>query len=578
MRWPALLCCVLAVTVALPTAVASSPDAVQASPTAVCPSATDSSDTQGADSTGPRIVELYPDPAAHEDAGEFVTVEFSAGTNLSRFALLDEDSPVSLGDRTNRSHLRERTRITFSTDPALTDRFTNRTVHSLPDRVQLANGGDDVRLLRDGTAVQRVSYDSATEAEVYGVGSGDWRPLCATDHPIRTARGGSVEAFVLPDEPTRAVEFLDSADERIYLAGYTLSSQAVVDALVAADDRGVAVRVLVDGSPAGGLSDAAAAALTELDRSGVDLRLVDGERARYRFHHPKYAVVDGRALVTTENWKPSGLGGRSSRGWAVITDQQRIVDGLVQTFRSDTGWIDATVWSPPSHSSSETEPPSERYPAEFETRSFAVERTELLLTPDNAESRLRQLIENASTSIRLKQVSIGDESFPLLQAVLDAARRGVEVEILLSGAWYVEEENERLRRSLTERAAAENLPVEIRVADPGERYEKIHAKGLIVDGDTTVVGSINWNNNSLQNNREAALLIESDGVASYFGRVFAADWEAAASTESPRAVPVGLIIAVCFAVVLAGLGLRTLTFESRSKRSQSSLEDQSVRT
>lgn len=577
MRWLVLLCCVLAVTVALPTAVVSPTEAAEASPAAVCPSAADPSDTP-AEPTGPRIVELYADPVAHEDAGEFVTVEFPAGTNLSRFTLVDEDSPVALGDRTNRSRLRKRTRITFSTDPTLTDQLTNRTVRSLPDRVQLANGGDEVRLLRNGTAVQRVSYDSATESAVYEVDSGDWRPLCATDFPIRSARGGSVEAFVLPDEPTRAVEFLNSADERIYLAGYTLSSQAVVDALVAADDRGVAVRVVVDGSPAGGMSDAAAAALTELRRSGVDLLLVDGERARYRFHHPKYAVVDGRALVTTENWKPSGLGGGSSRGWAVITDQQRIVEGFVQAFRSDRRWVDATVWSPGGRASSSPESPSESFPAEFEARSFEVERSELLLAPDNAAGRIRTLVENANTSIRLKQVSIGSEEFPLLRAVLDAARRGVEVDILLSGAWYAEEENERLRQSLTERAAAENLPVQIRVADPDKRYEKIHAKGLIVDGDTTVVGSINWNNNSLQNNREAALLIESDGVASYFGQVFAADWVAAASTESPRTVPVGLVIAVCFAVALARLGLRTLTFESRSERSRSGPEEQSVRT
>jgi phosphatidylserine/phosphatidylglycerophosphate/cardiolipin synthase-like enzyme len=452
--------------------------------------------------------------------------------------------------------------VTFSTAPAQTERLTNRTVRRLPGRVQLANGGDDLRLLQNGTPIQRVRYDRATEADVYEITAEEWRPLGATDHPISTAAGGSVETFVLPDEPNRAVEFLESADERIYLAGYTLSSQAVVDALAAAHDRGVDVKVLVEGGPAGGLSDAAATALTELRRSGITVRLIDGDRARYRYHHAKYAVVDGRALVTTENWKPSGLGGQSSRGWAVITPQRNIVSGLVETFRGDIGWVDGVPWTG-STSSPTDESQSAGYPSEFEARSFDVNRTELLLTPDNAGGRLRQLIENAEKRIRLKQVSIGNAQFPLLQAVIDAARRGVTVEILLSGAWYVEDENERLRRLLTEHAADEDLPLHVRVADPEGRYEKIHAKGLIVDGETTVVGSLNWNNNSLRHNREVALLIESEGVARYFGEVFAADWDAATPGANERTLPVGLLVVVCCAVALAGAGLRTLSVESR---------------
>lgn len=571
MRWLVLLWCLLALT-AGPLATAASSTGLQPSTATPSAAAASASNATASDPAGPQIVELYPDPAAHDDAGEFVTVEFPAGANLSRFALIDEDVPVRFDSRMNRSQFRERTRLTFSTDPALTGRLTNRTVRRLPGRIRLANDGDDVRLLRDGTAIQRVSYDSTTETHVYDVDSENWRPLGATDHPIRTTRGGSVEAFVLPDEPTRAVEFLDSAEERIYLAGYTLSSPAVVDALVAAGNRGVSVAVLVDGSPAGGMSNAAATALTRLHRSGIDLRIINGERARYRFHHAKYAVVDRRALVTTENWNPNGLGGASSRGWAVITNQQEIVDGLVKTFRADRGWIAATPWSPPNRLHPDPDSPSKQYPTEFEARSFDVERTELLLTPDNAEGRLRELIGNADEQIRLKQVTIGDEEFPLLESVIDAARRGVEVEILLSGAWYAEDENERLRQSLTEQADAGNLPLQVRVADPDEQYEKIHAKGLIVDGETAVVGSLNWNNNSLRHNRETALLIESEGVASYFLRVFAADWEAAPRAESNRAVPVGLLVAVCCAGVLAVGGLRQLSFESGPQRNQSPLE------
>lgn len=505
----------------------------------------------------PRIVELYVDPVADEDAGEFVTIEMPAGTTLENFTLIDEQVPVSLAG-TNDSRFSDSTRVTFSTAPARTRRLTDRTVSPLPDRVRLANGGDTLTLRRNGTTVQRVRYDDADESAVYDVETGGWYSLQASNFSITTATGGDVQAFVLPDEPTRAVEFLASAESRLYLAGYTLSSRAVVEELIAAHNRGVRVKVLVDGAPAGGTSEHVAAALADLSAAGVDLRVVDGPRARVRFHHAKYAVVDDRALVTTENWKPSGLGGQSSRGWAAITDQHPIVAALNRTFHADRGWVDAKRWR--GTDTENAEPPTKEYPTEFETSSFDVQRTELLLAPDNAERRLRRLFAGATGRIRIEQMSI-DPEFPLLDTVVDAAERGVEVEILLSGAWYVEAENERLARRLNDRASADNLPLEVRVADPEERFEKIHAKGVIVDGETTVVGSLNWNNNSFRRNREVALLVESEGVATYFGRVFQADWTAAAETRNARRVPVGLLGAVVVAAALTVAGARRIDVE-----------------
>lgn len=46
---------------------------------------------------------------------------------------------------------------------------------------------------------------------------------------------------------------------------------------------------------------------------------------------------------------------------------------------------------------------------------------------------------------------------------------------------------------LNRHAEARNLSLEARVADPNGRFEKIHAKGVIVDRETVIVGSLNWN-------------------------------------------------------------------------------------
>lgn len=507
----------------------------------------------------PRIVDIYPNPPADGDAGEFVTVAFPAGANVSAYTLADEQTEVSLSLQPDSATLDDRRQITFSTAANQTNRLTDRTVRPLSDTLRLANGGDRVRLLRGDTVVDAVRYDQASEAEVYNATRAEWYPLRATQRSIVAAGRGEVEAFVLPDSPDRARELLDTAQKRVYLAGYTLSSQPIVEALVDAHERGVTVEVLVDGSPVGGMSAHAGAALDELQRAGIDVRVNGGEYARYRFHHAKYAVVDGQALVTTENWKPSGTGGQSSRGWGVITDQTQIVAALTETFHADSGWVDAIPWAEYEDASVVSqEKTTGSYPKAFEAERFAVERTELLLAPDNAEARIRELIRNAEHSLDIKQVRIGDEQFPFLQDVIGVAERGVEVRILLAGEWYVREENEQLQAWLEDQAEAASLPLSVRIASPGNSFEKIHAKGLVVDGRQTVIGSLNWNNNSLRENREVALLVESSGVGEYFGQVFEADWNGGSKN---RDLPLGLALAALFVAALAVLAATSVEFE-----------------
>ncbi len=522
--------------------------------------ATPAGATQAANSTAEdaQIVDLYPNPPTYGDEGEFVTVSLPPETNLTAYTLADDHVEVPLFEEPPPTAAGNEP-ITFSTNTTVTTEYTTRTVSPLSDRIQLADRGDTVRLRYRGETVDKVTYGRATEAEVYNTSREQWQALNATTKPITTAEGGSVETFVLPDESGRAVEFLEASEERIYLAGYTISSQRVVDTLIEAHERGVDVEVLADGSPVGGMGGETAAALDSLDRAGIDVRVIGGDRARYRFHHAKYAVVDDRALVTTENWKPSGTGGQSSRGWAAITDQKPIVSGLVNTFQADTGWVDAIPWDEYDDATIvSSEPARGSYPTEFSAESMQVDRTELLLAPDNAEDRILELIDDAEETLEIKQVRIGDRQLPFLQAVLHAADRGVEVRILLDSTWYVEEENRQLKRWLEEQAAAEDLPLEVRLVDPDDEFEKIHAKGVVVDDEKALVGSINWNNNSVRNNREAALLIGGTEAATYYREVFDEDWQA----EEDRELPLGLALAALFVAVLAILGGTRLRFDA----------------
>ena len=499
---------------------------------------------------------VYPNPFVDEDRGEFVVLDAPAGTPLGEYTLSDGESNVSLPNATVGG------RVALSAAPTIARNRTAVRVLGV-DLPALANGGEVLTLARDGQPVATLSYTDAPEGEI-GHATSDglsWRPLGATDRPVVTADGGVVRPFVLPDAPAVPRRTLSAADDRILLAGYTLTSRRVAASLENASERGVAVRVLVDAAPVGGMTRREAALLDRLVAANVSVRVLGGDRARYDFHHPKYVVVDGRALVATENWKPAGTGGHSSRGWGVVVHQREIVRGLAETFRADAGWADALRWQSfrrgQRFDPAETPPANATYAQQFAPEHVETERVELLVAPDNAEGRLVALLDDASESIRVQQVGIGSRRQPFLRATIRAARRGVDVRILLSSAWYVEEENRRLVDWLNARAASEDLPLEARLAEPRGRYEKIHAKGVVIDGERVVLGSLNWNNGSARDNREVALVLHGRAVADYYTAVFDADWQG-----GTRTLPAGIALAVLLGGLLAALVIRRIDFEN----------------
>jgi phosphatidylserine/phosphatidylglycerophosphate/cardiolipin synthase-like enzyme len=530
------------------------------------------------------VVRVVPNPVTAEDRGESVTLSVPPGTTLGQFVLDDGEQRVRLPNRTVGG------RVTLTADPdAVRNRSGAGTTDPDTDAVAgppgtgaivavalpaLANGGEDLQLLVDGVVVDSVGYRDAPESAAYRPEVGSFSPLGATTFPVRATGNASATAYVLPDAPEPPVAALREANERLLLAGYTLTSERVADALVAATERGVRVRVLVEGGPVGGLTHAEARTLDRLVAAGVDVRLVGGPHARYAFHHPKYAVADDRAVVLTENWKPSGVGGNGSRGWGVTVRDDETAAALARTFHADFGARGARSWSairPTRGEFRRTDGANGSYPTRFEPRAVPVEQIRVLVAPDNAERAVVRRIDAAEESVRVLQATVGGSDQPFVRALVRAARRGVSVRLLLDGAWYAREENRAVARALNERAASEGLDLEARIADPRGRYGTVHAKGLVVDGETAILGSLNWNNHSARENREVVLTLRSRGAARYFGRVFRADWRGGAWR-----LPVGLL-GVLLVAVGGALSLgRGIEFEARENEDGAAVAEDRV--
>lgn len=522
-------------------------------------------DQTGSDSAtevgGPHIASVYPNPLAEEDVGEYVLLDFPRPTNLTGWAISDGETTISLPNVTVEGH------IAVTAEANVTRNATDAPLLILNESLSLANGGDEVTLIHGERVVSETSYTDAPDAELWNrtTEGWAWEHLGATHFSAVEVDATTARVFVLPDAPNVPIQVLKSADSRILLAGYTFSSARVADVLKQAEERGVTVRVLVDDAPVGGMSLRQAHVLDSLVAAGVSVEVIGGDWARYDYHHAKYAVVDNRALVMTENWKPSGTGGHSNRGWGVVV-RGETADVLAEVFHADASWRDTVSWSVfrANQTFEPDEIATESYPTNFEPRRVPVESVQVLVTPDNAEAALIRRLNRANKSIDIIQMSIGSRYQSFLQASIRAAERGVKVRVLLSNAWYVEEENSALAGWLNRLAERKNIPLEAKVVEPGSTFEDIHAKGVIIDGEAVVIGSMNWNDNSVHDNREVIVVLESEAAGNYYGNVFDADWKdgdgsSAIDIESP--IPVGIVAAVVGVFVLAVIVARRIRFE-----------------
>lgn len=385
--------------------------------------------------------------------------------------------------------------------------------------VRLGNDRDELVLLVNGAETDRVAWPGDVvprQGQVHFREDGVWDPRVlmigqSRFEPI-TVANVSGTAFVAPDCSSDVLgDLVASAAASVRLNAYELTDTVLADALVAARDRGVAVTVLAQGAPVGGVPSGEWPVLGRLIEAGAEVRFMatdEDAHARYRHDHAKYMVVDDRwTLVTTENWKPAAfppVGRQGNRGWGVVLDDPNIAAYFTEVFETDLSGRD-------------------------------VHPVTTVLAPDTA-GEVEALVQSATTSVRIEQAYITNESGTRLQrylaAAVDAARRGVEVRVLLDGAWFNTEDeadNDEQVRLINRIADAEGLPLEARLIDlDAHDLTKVHTKGVVVDGRRVLVSSINWNEASPSFNREAGVIVDDPGAAAYFAATFDADWDTGA--------------------------------------------------
>lgn len=347
------------------------------------------------------------------------------------------------------------------------------------------------------TKLSKDSTDTITEPE-----GTDFRPLSMVgEMVVKKGLSSCDEVLMLENGEEIYPAMLDAianAEHYVLLCTYIFdhddTGQQFIEALVAAKDRGLEVKVIVDGM----------GEWMSLRRIGTLLRRHRIEFARFNpitlippslninlRSHRKMLIIDNRyAFTGGSNIGDRHLAGRSDNVHRVMDVhfrlQGRIVDELEWAFRRDWHYCRGTrELRPYKHSN-----PNKK--------SAPVWSRLVLDGPNKSLDRLNDLMLGVISAAR-KRVWIMTPYFlptqDLIGAIIAARLRGVDVQILLPGMNNIKPAHWASRNIL-------RLMLETELFIAYQPAPFIHSKILLIDDNYSLVGSANMDPRSLRLNYE----------------------------------------------------------------------------
>ncbi len=284
-------------------------------------------------------------------------------------------------------------------------------------------------------------------------------PAKPTVAPVATDEG----TYTLVQQPDAGYQFiydlLDDAKTSIDVVIYQLADDTATDRLIAATNRGVTVRVILDKAWHG--QQVNQPAYDRLETAGVDVHWA----APGIITHQKTIVIDGSvAAVGTGNLTAKYYD--NTRDAWVIDRNTAHVAAITATFNADLASPDRP--------------------------GTATDTAGLIWSPD-AEDEFAATIDAATESVDFQGQELKDTK--VVEALEHAAQRGVTCRVLMTrnSDWYAS------YRVVTDAGC------QVRVLPDGVSAVYIHEKTLVTDSDDLIIGSQNAGYYSLTRNRELSL-------------------------------------------------------------------------
>lgn len=295
----------------------------------------------------------------------------------------------------------------------------------------------------------------------------------------------SHQLLVLPDDTAKPlIDAIDGAASALNIRMFLFTDPTLIDTVIAAHQRGVKVRVMLNPARRSGESENEEARHT-LTAAGVEVR--DSNPA-FALTHQKSMVVDGRiGFVESLNWEPRDL--TKTRDYAVITTHDHEVEEMVACFEADWAHKD------------------------FAPRA----QSPLIWCPNNGRQRMAAFIDATRHSLWLQNERYQDQV--IIERLVRAVTRGVKVHILAKPPHTLKPEK------LVEGVGGLRILQDVGAKVHTLKHLKLHAKMLLADGKRAVVGSINIAPGSFDARRELAIETDDPAAVKRLEQTARYDWE-----------------------------------------------------
>ena len=330
------------------------------------------------------------------------------------------------------------------------------------------------------------------------------------------------EIFPAMLEAIRAAEYSVDLMTFVYWQGWP--AQEFADALSERAQAGVRVRVLID-ALGGRLMENTL--VDKMEEAGVDVQFFRKPLRKSPFKqnhrgHRKVLVVDERIAFTggvgiAEEWAGDA---RDEREWRDTHFRVRgpAVDGLSAAFIQNWAETGESLYDERNEFPELPEPGD---------AAIQVVRGSASIGWDDIHTVWYVLIRSARKRIRLQTAYFNPDN-ALREALKDAVKRGVEVDVLIPGPYA----DKRVTRFASQSVYSELVGAGINIWN--FQPAMLHTKIMVVDSAAALVGSSNVNRRSLDHDEEVAMVVIEADVVDTLEKHFLEDLERSRKIDLER--------------------------------------------
>ena len=277
-----------------------------------------------------------------------------------------------------------------------------------------------------------------------------------------------MKLIVQPDDGVKPlIKAIDGAKKSITLVVFRFDLADLEKALKAACKRGVDVHALVAHTTS--KSEKPLRKLeSRLLEYGATVARTDDDMVRY---HGKLVIIDKKVLFIL-GFNYTSLDVRRSRSFGIVTKKPAAVREAQRLIKAD----------------------------EDRSEKFRPGKTDLVISPENARTRLTEFIRKAKHHLLVYDSGLTDDT--MINELQKRAKAGVRIKILghLEKKWR----GKRLK--------ARDL------------YRRLHVRAMMRDGRRAFIGSQSMRRLELDERREVGILVRDVAIVKRLERIFESDW------------------------------------------------------